>query len=132
MLSRIRGLALYHGVQRCILHDKQTPGLHMTVRAGWAVAVRTSPVEPGLLHVARVPAAGANAAGGEPWPWRRIERDGAEPYSEVAEDVLRRLTYKVMQVMCTRVAAGDHRIAIHLQCCPAFGAHSMASDAAAK
>ena len=63
------------------------------------MATRTSPAEPGLLHVARVPAAGTDAAGGEPWPWRRVDREGAEAFSEVAEDVLSRLSYKVMQVM---------------------------------
>ena len=67
-------------------------------RAGWAVAARTSPAEPGVLHVARVPPAASATGAGGPWPWRRVEREGSEPFSELAEDVLGRLSYKVLQV----------------------------------
>ncbi len=49
-----------------------------------------------MLHVAHVPATGA--AADKPWPWRRVERDGEEPYSAMVEDTLRRLTFRVMKV----------------------------------
>jgi len=76
------------------------------------VAARTSPAEPGVLHVARVPSAGAHTDGGGPWPWRRLEREGSESFSELAEDVLSRLSYKVLQVTVTHSAADDSAVAV--------------------
>ncbi len=73
-----------------------------------------------------------SAEGDEPWPWRRVEREGSEPFSELAEDVLGRLSYKVLQVTVMHIVAGDSSAAARIGMLAGLSALSMALDTAAK